>query len=547
MPPPGIADLRSWALLLGVLAVGLFLRAENVGWGLPDYSVPDERVFTAENWERMESQPPARSHFVYPHLEIRSVALLDAVASRLGADDDLAAQIGRARIFGVILSILTVWVVFATGRELFGAGAGLAAAAFLAVAPFAVVAAHTNLSDVALTFWVAVSFLLAARGSRSGQPGWLLASGLIAGLAGAAKYPGLAAVGPPLWASLFAGPERGRLLRRRPLVATGIFAGVLACCAAGFYAGCPRCVSEWDLCVEAIRSHGEVIYELGSGSPLPAEGLLGYRYLYQILAVNPYVLGALACALAYLGLAFMTRRNARSAALVASFAIPYFLVMGGSGAAFARYCLPLAPFLCLAAGLLSSRLLEASGWRRGVAAGVVGAALVHALLFSYRQVDGFVDENRERVIAWLEARTQQQTFGRPAAAKPGVGIILFGGNYDAIRQPLRATPTLRLVGLQPDREQLEKSSPDYLVFSMPFLVRVRRQEAAEGGSFWSDLDQGVLGYRRAAEFPPRFRAEGIYSVLDPIHAHAWTNGDIGFVIYEKAPGRGSVAPRAAQR
>lgn len=539
MPSPRIADIRSRALLLLILGVGLFLRVDNLSWGLPDYYVPDERVFTAENWERMESSPPVAAHFVYPHLHIRTVALMDAVASRLGADAAVTSQILRARIFGAVLSLLTVVLTFAIGRELFGRPIGLAAAAFLAVAPYPVVDAHVNLSDGALAFWISASFLLAARGRRSEHPGWLLASGLLAGLAGAAKYPGMAVVVAPLWVSLFAvAPPGGEGAKatsglRPPGRILWMASGVLLFFTIGLFAGSPRSVLEWELSLESIQTSSEVIYALGSGSTLPTDGLLGTRYLYQLLVALPFSLGALAWVLATLGLVSMTRSAPRPAILILTFVIPYFAVIGGSSAVFARYCLPLAPFLCVGAGFLSIRLLQAPGWRRGLAGVVVGAAIVHALLFAYRQADGFVDENRSEVVSWLEARTSRSLDPRPRAEKPKVGVPNFSRRYDGVLSRIREIPSVRLVGMPPDAAQLAKAAPDYLVLSMPFLMRALRQEAGEGGSFWRDLSEEELGYRRVAVFEPRFRAEGIYSVLDPLQVHAWTNGDIGFWIYER--------------
>ena len=168
-----------------------------------------------------------------------------------------------------------------------------------------------------------------------------------------------------------------------------------------------------------------------------------------------------------------------------------------------------------------------------MAAVAVIAAFMHALLFAVEQVDGFVDENRSAVVSWLETGTKQWMAERPRAKKPTVGLPLFTAKYDGVKSRIKEVPTLRLVGVRADGLEPKKAAPDFLVFSMPYFLRSLRQEAGAGGSFWKELGAEELGYRRVAEFQPRFRAEGIYSVLDPLQVHAWTNGDIGFFIYEK--------------
>src|SRR5699024_7579361 len=87
------------------------------------------------------------------------------------------------RLISVAAGVAGVFIVVALGTLAGGRRAGLGAGVAYALAPLAVVEAHYLTNDIVMSVLVAASLLAAARGAQRGHLGWLLAAGLLLGLA----------------------------------------------------------------------------------------------------------------------------------------------------------------------------------------------------------------------------------------------------------------------------------------------------------------------------------------------------------------------------
>ena len=110
--------------------------------------------------------------------------------------------------------LLTTLCVFATGRRCFGTGTGLLAALIFLTVPWTLRTSLIAYSEGALTFFLissVMSALLAVRESDDrGRRGLVLATGLLAGSAMAAKYTGLVSVVIPVGLLLAVSSRNGR-------------------------------------------------------------------------------------------------------------------------------------------------------------------------------------------------------------------------------------------------------------------------------------------------------------------------------------------------
>ena len=61
-----------------------------------------------------------------------------------------------------------------------------------------------------------------------------------------------------------------------------------------------------------------------------------------------------------------------------------------------------------------------------------------------------------------------------------MGLPLFTGKYDGVKWRIKEVPTLDLVGVTAEPLESKEVAPDFLVFSMPFLLRSLRQEESAG-------------------------------------------------------------------
>jgi len=86
------------------------------------------------------------------------------------------------RLAAAALGVVTVWVVFLTGRLLYGVRAGVVAALLIALMPYHVVVSRQILLDGPMVLWATVSLYLLARYAVTQRFGWLYAAAGALGL-----------------------------------------------------------------------------------------------------------------------------------------------------------------------------------------------------------------------------------------------------------------------------------------------------------------------------------------------------------------------------
>jgi len=285
------------------------------------------------------------------------------------------AAILLGRITSAFLGTLTVAVVYRLGRLLSGRTVGLLGASFLAVAFLHVRGSHYTVPDVAATFLVSGAVLLAALAIRQGRRQLVCLSAAIAGLAVATKWTAAPVILAP---SLAAIQVFGMLGERRPRL-SGVAFGLLAASslfAVGFVAG------GFEVLLEPRRYWDYLLLEYRAGAAggfwiWQVDTVSGWLFYLKTLT---YGLGALPLAMALAGLArrllMAFRTRDRTSILALSFVLPYFIAVGSTRHYFARYALPLIPFLALFAAETVSLLARWLSSRLRVAKASIVATLV---------------------------------------------------------------------------------------------------------------------------------------------------------------------------
>ena len=260
-------------------------------------------------------------------------------------------------------------VVFRIGLR-WGARHALLAAALMALMPLHVRYSHYVLTDIPLTFFVAMTMLMAL--SAHERPGirtfaW---AGAMAGLAAAMKYNGGLALLMPLmacWMTPAARPSR--------------MSCMLACicaAAAAFLLTAPFTILDLPGFLDRFAS---LTAEYRNGSPPAEPGSIIYLKHLRLQFGLPGMLlitGGL-----IMGLVRAVRGPGRVPwAIALIFTIPYFLIVADQRIIYARYMLPLVPMLCVlaAAAVISGvSLLRRYQFPRGVRTALI-AGLTIALL-----------------------------------------------------------------------------------------------------------------------------------------------------------------------
>jgi hypothetical protein len=378
---------RRLTLLLVVfaMALGAWLRLRGISFGLPAVYNPDE-VSIMSRALGFASGDLNPHNFLYPTLYFYFLfawigayfvgAWIFGVMPSVAAFQqsfflDPTGIYVAGRLLSMACGVATVAGVWRLGTRIWSPTAGVAAAFFLAVAPFAVRDAHYVKHDVPTTTvlvatLIAVVSLAEAPAAERVRRLWIAA--LLAGLATSMHYYAVfvgvpVAIGVWLAWSDRAADSTQRLVRVAQAAAIAAFAFVL---------GSPFLVVEPLTAVRDIRANRQIVIDRaveGASRWLPSAA--DYARMLATEAVGwPIAL------LAVIGIVALARARPRIMWLLLSFPLVFLLFLSNTVAA-TRYLNPVLPLVAILAGIGLSSL--SSMWRRGVSPAGVRPASAAAL------------------------------------------------------------------------------------------------------------------------------------------------------------------------
>lgn len=428
-----MAAKRSAALALVVIVMtAAFFRVWGVWFGLPHLLAhPDEgRVAQASVGFLSGRLHPG--FFNYPSLYMYAVGLLDAfycggavVWGRFPSLGACAARWSSAgepfiltgRFLSVAAGTASVAILHAITLHLFDRPTALVSAALLAVTFLHVRDSHFAVTDVSMTALLLLALAVLTGVRAQGSARRFAFAGLLAGLATSTKYNGVLMLVPAIVSAFQPGVR----------AAPGRLAAFGAAMAGGFLLGTPYAVLDpqrfWaDFTEEAqhlTAGHG-IVLGIGWWHHLTVN--LWYGMTWPLLA----------CGL--VGVALMIRRAPRAAVLLLSFPVVYYAVAGRGYTVFARYMIPVVPFLCISGAFaivsMCRRFATVLRWRAVTPTLAIVTLLVAtpSAIKSW-ELDRLFGRTDSRVLAaeWIaahvpEGATIYQTgshYGRPDLSRRG--------------------------------------------------------------------------------------------------------------------------------
>ena len=385
----------SVALFL-ILVTAFVLRMVGIGHGLPYAYNLDESNYYVVKAIRMVDEGLNPHWFVNPPAFTYVLAAAFKVLS--GGGRGFYEVYARnpepvwilARTISALLGTLAVGLIYATGARLFNRLAGVFAAAILATGFLPVFYGHLALNDSPLLVPIALALFGAAGVLKGGGRRELAIAGIGLGLACATKYTGgmvLPAIVIAIWA---AGEDRWRRL-----------AAVLGIGALAFVIANPYSLLDFSSFMDGVGHQSEASSGAGKLGQVGDGGVIYY------LGVITWGLGWIPAALA-IGGAVRVIREDRTRALLLLVAPGFYLVfMALHTRWFARWGLPLFPFVVLLAGWGACWAVgTVRGWRPRA---VVPFAVVLGLLacaqgvFASIHVDTVLTQDDTRSVArrWM--------------------------------------------------------------------------------------------------------------------------------------------------
>jgi len=394
---------RRWLALALILTAGFLLRVFNLGAGIPFALGVDEPAIMTTVVAILKSGDFNPHFFEYPTGYIYVQLGAAVVAFIVGAMQHswkAVEQIGPAdfylggRFVTAALGTATIALVHQAGLR-WGPRVGLAAAGLLAVMPLHVRESHFVLTDVPMTFAAVLTLVLSLRAFEQPTLRAFVFAGAAAGLAAGIKYNALMAFSMPLVAALAV--ERGRTISRTAALLTAA-----AACVVAFFVTTPFALADLPAFLNGFGTQAAA-FGARSGSAEPS--WLVYLKHFRLSFGWP------ASLLAASGLGMTLYRIYAGPdrvrwALLAVFPAVFFYLINGWAYMFARYSLPIVPFLSIWAAIGISALLDAvqrwripAWWRGAAVAGIVLAAMAPGAISSVRWLREFGVETTQ-ALAW---------------------------------------------------------------------------------------------------------------------------------------------------
>ena len=418
---------QSTMTLLAILAIAAALRFWGLGSGIP-YSIGvDEPEIMDRAVTMMKTGDFHPYFFDYPTLYIYVQLVVSTLQFLAGATSgtwkSLADVTGTdfyfwGRAVTATLGTATVLLVYLAGMR-WGTRYALFAATLMAVMPHHVRESHFILTDVPVTFFVALAFVLSLRAHETPRASAFAWAGAAAGLAAGTKYTGGLAIILPLlavWMTPAAKPSR-------------LVAALAAAAAAGgaFLAAAPYTVLDLPGFLDGYaRLAGSYNQESGNGLATAFKHVqLGLRWPALVAALGGVVF-AIVRAVKGPGRVRWT--------LAVVFPVLYFWFVSRQSLIFGRYLLPLMPFACVlaAAAVVSGvSLLRRYEIPRRPRTALIAALTILALL-----------PPALTSLAWVRMHTQTATVAQayewihqhvPAGSTivlESRALLLPGGKYD---------------------------------------------------------------------------------------------------------------------
>lgn len=406
--------LRPVTWMLMIVACALLLRLSAVGWGIPWHYLEDIVLHGSPCYvpEPAMSYQSDEYPFIYDALRfpddvfgvkfshyttlvpylVHTGCPASGFASLAHAMVKSAVPYFYVHFFGrlvvVLLGVATVVVVAWEARRRWGGRAAVIAALLLALLPYHVETSAYFTPDVGVALMVLLGTIAARRLWEEGGDESYLLAGIIAGLAAAAKQPGVCVIVALMGYHLMAVRRR-----RLHLFSQNLLRACLAAVAA-FMLAAPAFVMGWSEAWSKLRAIVDLLSSVsGSFSVAALAGWMGFEHA---VLLTPLLAAVVVAGFIVL----VVRRQWEELPVVAMIVLALAVL---APAMSIRYLVLLAPLYVLAAaGVLGMAVRSPRRWKRWCGWGVVGVILVHFMFLNAERIWWRWNDPRDVARAFME-------------------------------------------------------------------------------------------------------------------------------------------------
>ncbi|HZU14170.1 MAG TPA: glycosyltransferase family 39 protein [Chloroflexota bacterium] len=525
-------------LILGAIVLGaLAFRVWGITWGMHDVTIstrphPDEwTVYWLFQWfghDALNPCPNVRTSCffdwgaAYLYLGYAARLLLSPVYAVVPhapfghADPIFIHNVLAGRLTSVLVSTLTVPVVYNLGRLTRGAAVGLIAAGLTASFALLIQLAHFATPDSTTVFLLSAALLALVWAADSPSIPRFAIAGMLSGFAAASEFHMVLLAIPFAVAYWLSGCRSVRTL----LIAAGA-------AAAAWVITNPYALVEfpafWQATLHTLR-----IRTVDSGAQYQGRfARYGPAWQYVVRYDLGYGVGAALAAWLVLGAAWACVSRRRAELILLAWVISYFVLITASPAKFMRYSAPLLPALAVLAAVFLVDLIAAR--RRAltiVAATAAAGSLLYGLAYDVAYAQLFTHpDTRVEAVSWLQHHAARGSYISFGELPDGLLNLAYYAGDAGYRPCISDFLAQRLRG-----------QADYAAVDSYEWEEHPRIPNARVDAFLSRLPRAP-GYRKVAEFETRPAVLGIQFPINNA-PHDWRYMDHVIDLYRHlTPGR----------
>jgi hypothetical protein len=319
--------------LLCILLLSLGLRLHGIKWGLPNenhllsYHVDERNIYYA-----ISNMNPSEFDF--------NLYLVLLILKSFGVNlAPTASSILIGRLITVFFGVMSVYILYLLGRELHNEELGLISSTILAITPLHVIHSHFLTTDVPVTFWILTSLLFSVKILNSGKTRWYILAGVTAGLGVSTKYNAGLIVFPILIAHILNRRNAQKtisILKEKNILLS--FSLIIAT----LFVTSPYILLDFSEFKRDI-----ILINIYLNTINPEWFDTGIGWIYHLKESLYHGFGLFLLSLSFLGIGESLWKRRTESMLILSFIIPYLFWVGNWQVRFARFILPLVPFLII--------------------------------------------------------------------------------------------------------------------------------------------------------------------------------------------------------
>ncbi|MBA4317463.1 MAG: hypothetical protein C0412_03595 [Flavobacterium sp.] len=475
---------KIYFVLAGITIAGLFLRLHGIRWGLMNDKYfhastahPDEdRVLT-----HIREMKPDKLAFYATSNDFFGRGVLQTYITAIGIKvsslfnivhisdnfnyykqypEELTKLYLVGRVIVAIMGTLTILVIFFIGKVAYNETVGIISALGTAILPLHVAFSHYLTTDVPVTFWFSLLFLLSVMLSKNSTYKLCFIAGLVMGFTVSTKINHLQGVILPIVACILANNNKSKTIFLRSVLT--ILGGIIL----GTFLTNPYSILKFNLFLTNVISLNKGAYLTSEYTPMHSGSPTWFFYL---IAAPYYALGFPLLVLYILGFVWAVKKRKKPDLLILLWFVSYYIVLFQVEWRLTRWIISLTPlFVLLAARFIFEFYQLCNKKMKWLTLCITLSAGVYTFLYSFGYVSLMAGvDTRDSSSKWIEENM-------PNRAKIGIQDKPFYGEssilqmyywYKRTEPFFKDMPEYEIVPLYDSLEKLESTKPDYLIFT----------------------------------------------------------------------------------